>query len=253
VLAEGSVRRVRGVTLSGAPTPRAAFVYEICFRCHADNFHRITTSTRRQVPDTNTRREFQLYNPSFHPVAGPRLNPDVVSLLPPLRIGSVISCVDCHNADDAQAVGGTGPNGPHGSRWPHILNRRYETRDKTVESAAAYAQCYQCHDRTSILRDDSFSLHRLHIVVARTPCSVCHDPHGVPAGAAPSNEHTNLINFDLNVVRPVPTAAGLRPVRYRDTGQFTGNCTLLCHGVTHIDLAYGPGGAPRTKLFGKAR
>jgi hypothetical protein len=164
-----------------------------------------------------------------------------------------MSCTDCHCSENAHRVGGGGPNGPHGSRFQPLLNQRYDTRDGTIESAQAYALCYQCHDRTSILRDDSFSLHRLHIVVARTPCAVCHDPHGIPAGAGPSNEHTNLINFDRFVVRPVQTAGGLLPVRYQDTGKYSGNCTLQCHGVTHINLAYGPGAPPpKLKILGRA-
>ena len=35
-------------------------------------------------------------------------------------------CLECHNADDNREFGGTGPNGPHGSKWTHLLERRYE-------------------------------------------------------------------------------------------------------------------------------
>ena len=41
-------------------------------------------------------------------------------------MGTQILCTDCHNSDDNREFGGTGANGPHGSRWTHILERRYE-------------------------------------------------------------------------------------------------------------------------------
>lgn len=242
-LALGAVRGAKGVSLAARPVRPARFVYEVCFRCHADSAARVGSRIIRDVAETNTRREFQPFNPSYHPVAAPRRNPDVVSLLPPYRQGSVISCTDCHNADDARAAGGPGPNGPHGSRWQPMLIARYETRDFTTESAAAYALCYRCHDRVSILRDDTFQFHRLHIVVARAPCATCHDPHGIAAGAGASNTHTNLINFNRLIVRPVTTGGG-QPIRYLDTGHYAGNCTLNCHSVDHINTAYG-GGVPR--------
>lgn len=253
VIADGAVRGAKGISLAGLPKEPATFIYEICFRCHADNPIRTRTRTIRQVSDNNVRRQFQPSNPSYHPVAAPRRNADVVSLLPPYRNGVVISCTDCHNADDAKAIGGPGPNGPHGSRWPSMLVERYETRDFTTESAAAYALCYRCHDRTSILRDDTFQFHRLHIVVARAQCATCHDPHGIPSAGGPANQHTNLINFDRLIVHPVGGGIGGLPVRFVDTGRYSGNCTLNCHGYDHVNTAYGMGGGggpPRVK-FGR--
>ena len=41
-------------------------------------------------------------------------------------MGTQIFCTDCHNSDDNREFGGAGPNGPHGSKWTHILERRYE-------------------------------------------------------------------------------------------------------------------------------
>ena len=46
-----------------------------------------------------------------------RRNTDVVSLLPPFRQGTVVTCTDCHSSDDAPIAGGSGPAGPHGSRF----------------------------------------------------------------------------------------------------------------------------------------
>ena len=228
---------VSGVTITGRQIDDAHFQYEICFKCHGDSLSRSRLLTARQVSQTNTRLEFQTSNPSFHPVAGPRRNNDVVSLIAPLRTGSVISCTDCHNSDNARSAGGTGANGPHGSLFEPLLVRNYDRDDFTSESAQAYALCYGCHSRESILGNDSFSLHRRHIVDLRTPCSVCHDAHGVYRGQGNSTNHGSLINFDLSVVSRAATPTGSR-LQYNDTGRFAGNCTLTCHSVTHIQFPY---------------
>ncbi|MCK4659044.1 MAG: hypothetical protein KAV82_05930, partial [Phycisphaerae bacterium] len=143
-LVKGPTLHAPGVSITGRRLDEARFVYEICFRCHGDSVARPRLITSRQVSQTNTRLEFQTRNPSFHPVAGPRRNSDVVSLIPPYRVGSIISCTDCHNSDNARSAGGTGPNGPHGSIFEPLLVSNYDTDDFTTESAQAYALCYQC-------------------------------------------------------------------------------------------------------------
>ncbi len=234
---KGPNLHVTGVTASGRETDDAQFLYEICFKCHGDSTDRPRLQTRRAISQTNTRLEFQTSNPSFHPVTGPRRNPDVVSLIAPLNTGSVITCIDCHNSDSSRFAGGTGPNGPHGSLFDPLLVRNYDTDDFTVESNAAYALCYGCHRRDSILNDESFSLHRRHIVDLQTPCSICHDPHGVYRGQGTDVNHGSLINFDMSVVTPADSPTGPR-AEYVDTGRFSGSCTLVCHGQMHINFPY---------------
>lgn len=250
---KGPNLHVTGVTLSGRDIEDARFLYEICFKCHADGLSRRRLGIHRQVTQTNTRLEFQLGNPSFHPVAGPRRNPDVVSLIAPYRVGSVMTCTDCHNSDNARSVGGTGANGPHGSIFEPLLVRNYDTADFTTESAQAYALCYECHRRESILNNESFTLHRLHVVGQRAPCSACHDAHGIFRGQGNSRNHSNLINFDRSIVRPANAPTGRR-IEYEDTGRLSGNCTLLCHGQNHIRFPYSPGGAaPKQIASGRRR
>ena len=248
---KGPTLHVSGITVSGREIDEARFQYEICFKCHGDGIHRPRLRTSRQVSQTNVRLEYQTSNPSFHPVAGPRRNRDVVSLIPPLRFGSVITCTDCHNSDNARSAGGSGANGPHGSIHESLLALNYDTADFTTESREAYELCYSCHDRDSILGDESFSRHRRHIVDIRTPCSVCHDPHGVYRGQGNSTNHSNLINFDLSVVMPADTPSGRR-VEYEDRGRFAGSCTMTCHGFTHINFPYAnttaAGGASKTRV-----
>lgn len=228
---------VAGVSASGVTKDDATFGYEICFKCHADNGTRRTSRLRRQVHQTNVRTEFQTSNPSFHPVIGGRRNPDVVSLISPLRQGSLITCTDCHNSNNARSAGGSGPNGPHGSVFEPLLISNYETRDFTPESAEAYALCYRCHSRESILGDESFSLHQTHVVRARAPCSACHDAHGVSRFQSTGGDHGSLINFDLGIVRSAESGSNRR-IEYEDTGRLQGNCTLTCHGVNHVRFPY---------------
>jgi predicted CXXCH cytochrome family protein len=248
---KGPNLNVSGMAISGGYRDDAVFLYEICFKCHGDSTGRPRLNTSRQVTQTNTRLEFQVGNPSFHPVAGPRRSPDSRSLIPPLRPGSIITCTDCHNSDNARSMGGSGANGPHGSRFESLLVRNYETDDFTAESAQAYALCYGCHDRERILGNESFPSHRRHVVDIQAPCNVCHDPHGIYRGQGNSTNHSNLINFDLSVVMPADTPEGRRIV-YEDTGTLSGSCTLTCHGFTHIGFPYvnvGGGGAARMRSY----
>lgn len=229
---------VSGVNRLGQPIDEAMFEYEVCFKCHADGVSATTGQTVfRDVTQTNTRLEFQTTNPSFHPVIGPRNNRDVVSLKPPWRIGSIVRCTDCHNSDSPSSRILGGRSGPHGSIHEPLLIENYETRDFTTESAQAYALCYRCHDRQSILNDESFPHHRNHIVRGRTPCSACHDAHGISRSQGTARNHSNLINFDRSIVRPATGGLGER-IEFVDLGQYRGNCTLTCHGVTHVRLGY---------------
>lgn len=233
-----------GVSRNGRQIETARFEYEICFKCHADSLSRARVSTiARDATQTNTRLEFQPTNPSFHPVVGPRNNADVVSLRLPWRVGSMMKCTDCHNSDEAGrnpiAGGmtvGSGARGPHGSIYAPILIDNYSTQDFTVEGPRQYALCYRCHDRTSILGDQSFPLHSEHIVRGRASCSACHDSHGVSRTQGNSTNHSNLINFDLSIVRPAGSSGR---IAFEDRGQYRGSCTLTCHGVVHVNFQYG--------------
>lgn len=227
-----AMREVPGETLGGLPIESARFYYEVCFRCHGD---RPVLAPQRIIREQdelgNIRRQFLPTTASAHPVTFPaRLTPgEVPSLLPEYRNRRFISCQSCHNNPDSIDEGGLEVNGPHTSRYEYLLVAQYETDDFTLESPQSYALCYRCHDRTSILGDESFSLHNVHIVRGRTPCSACHAPHGVNGSPA---QHDHLINFDLSIVQGEHL--------FVDTGDRTGSCTLTCHGVRHVNFTYGP-------------
>jgi len=229
----GPLLGVSGIASSGAAVAPINQGYELCYKCHADN-HGDVVSVPRQLPQANVRLEFAIGNPSFHPIEGPGRNGSVPSLIAPWTVSSRMACTDCHDSNTSPSVGGTGPRGPHGSTFRPLLSLNYTTTDNTTESASAYALCYKCHSRSSITSESSaFRYHRKHVVEERTPCSACHDSHGISAGQGNEVNNSNLINFDTSIVRP---RNGV--LRFVDTGVRRGNCTLICHGESHNALSY---------------
>lgn len=231
----GSLAEVRGVSIAGAETKTAVNEYEICFRCHGDSGGLPVPRTTRQVVQGNTRMEFQPTNPSFHPVAGRGVNTNVPSLLAPWTTASTMACGDCHNNNAGPGAGGTGPKGPHGSIYAPLLERNYVTTDRTSESAANYALCYKCHNRNTFINSGgAFRYHKKHIVDERTPCNVCHDPHGVSGTQGNSTNNSKLINFNTTVV--TPSSSG--QLKFVSTGPNKGSCYLRCHGSNHNPFNY---------------
>lgn len=206
--------------------------YELCYKCHAE-------SANLPARLSNKKMEFSLSNPSFHPVEGEGKNMSVVSLIKPYKekkVGAsdvaVISCTTCHGSDNPDA-----PRGPHGSSYQHILVENYSTKDGEAESPQNYALCYRCHSRTSILGDESFRYHALHIQgkgsnplgANGTSCYTCHNSHG-------SSEYRYLIKFNKDVVSP--NSMGLLKFVERGVSAFHGECYLSCHGVDHNPKSY---------------
>jgi hypothetical protein len=206
--------------------------YELCYKCHGDSANLPGLSTNKRV-------DFALTNPSFHPVEGEGKNQQVVSLLKPYKEKkvsptdvSVIACTTCHSSDNPDS-----PRGPHGSNYQFILNDNFSVKDSETESTYAYALCYRCHSRTSILSDESFRYHSIHIrgrggtslSASGTSCYTCHSSHGSP-------EYKYLIRFNKNVV--TPNSKGLLKFVEKGVSAFHGECYLSCHGVDHNPKSY---------------
>jgi predicted CXXCH cytochrome family protein len=232
--------------------------FEICLRCHGASSGKIVDTTKygylpaRVTTVTDPRNvlsQFSVMSASSHPVTRGRSSPlPQPSLLPTMWnldgttqgrvVGNQIFCTDCHNSDDNREFGGTGPNGPHGSKWTHILERRYEFSQTVVPGQpittlypnpdlsvnGPYALCGKCHDLSNIMKNASFKQHSSH-VNAGFSCSVCHTAHGM-GGSSANASGERLLNFDINVVAP----NGAVPISYN---RGANTCALTCHGAKH--------------------
>jgi predicted CXXCH cytochrome family protein len=241
-----------GVTAKGAGAQ-----YETCLRCHGSSTGKLADLRFGYLPvrtdlggdPYDVRSQFALSALSAHPVMRDRASslpqPSLLTRMMNLDgttegrlIGARIFCTDCHNSDDNREFGGTGANGPHGSKFSHILERRYEfTRapapgqqvtnlfpDPDLSSFGPYAMCAKCHDLKQVVADTSFAQHSRHIK-AGFSCSTCHTAHGIGTqSAATSGER--LLNFDLGVV----AANGATPISYNRANS---TCSLVCHGHAH--------------------
>ena len=230
----GPLEGTDGINSSGALVDPINFGYELCYKCHADNNGGVST-VPRQIEQLNARLEFNPGNPSFHPIESSGANPDVPSLLPPWTTASQMSCADCHQSDSSPTFNGTGPAGPHGSVFSPLLGANYNRTDNFPESPQAYALCYRCHSRSSILNDVSFKEHDKHIRDEEIACSACHDAHGISSTQGNALNHSNLINFDISIVSPLPSTGEMF---FLDQGYRKGTCTLLCHGEEHENEDY---------------
>ncbi|RMF61696.1 MAG: hypothetical protein D6748_01000 [Calditrichaeota bacterium] len=232
-VANGYVQGIKGIDSNGNPVDPIQYSYELCYRCHADTPDKPASPTPRVLEQNNVRLEFDLSNPSYHPIEGPGKNNNVPSLIPPLTESSVIYCTDCH------ASSGTGAAmGPHGSIYPQILKYRYEKTFGTQESYQAYRLCYECHNRNEIINSGSNfgkKVHKKHVVSEDVPCNACHDPHGISISQGNSTNNSHLINFDISLVSPDPNTGKLE---FQDQGNFKGRCYLECHGEKHSPKSY---------------
>ncbi len=184
--------------------------YHLCYLCHSDG-------ANLPMGARNVAAELNPTNASFHPVEAVGRNRDVPSLLRQLSANSRISCGNCHGNDDP-----VGPRGPHGSDYFPLLRAEYRTSDGS-ENAKAYELCYACHDRRSILSDESFKQHNLHVVLGRTSCFACHSSHG-------SELNTGLIRFNPDAASSSGLSGG---PRFFEGPGGAARCFLACHGADH--------------------
>jgi predicted CXXCH cytochrome family protein len=233
---QGNLGQVDGINAQGAKVTPARYEYEVCYKCHGDQ-QALQSKITRQIVQANTRLEFAAGSAvSYHPVQAAGRNSDVPSLLPGWTTASMVYCSDCHTSTNSRKAGGMGPNGTHGSNEKPLLAGGYVTVDNTAESPSAYGLCYRCHSRNSLLSETGpFMFHKKHIVDAKTPCSVCHDAHGISAAQGTVTKNSRLMNFDITVVKPDPVTGRLE---YNNLGSRHGRCYLTCHGKPHSPKEY---------------
>jgi hypothetical protein len=253
---------VAGVSASDGVTVvnPAVNQYEVCLRCHGTSAGKVVNPTYGYHPvrgvaagdPLNVIPEFAITSTSSHPVMHarnsglpqPSLRANMLNLdgvTQGRSLGAQIFCTDCHNSDDNRESGGTGPDGPHGSKWPHILERRYEFSqapapgqlitslfpNPDLSANGPYALCGKCHDLNQIVANTSFTEHARHINDGFS-CSVCHTAHGMGNTSA-NISGERLVNFDINVVAP----NGTTPISH---SRAANSCSLICHNHPH-DLA----------------
>jgi predicted CXXCH cytochrome family protein len=227
-----STRGATGITGADTTLIEATYEFQICYKCHTGTATVRSPLISRVISNADLSQKLAPVNPSYHPVEASGKSTNVPSLLQPLKTTSIIYCTNCHNSDSIAQ----GTRGPHGSPYRPLLARNYALIDNTVESPTAYALCYGCHNRNSILANQSFKLHKLHIVDKKTPCYLCHDPHGISATQGTTRNNVHLINFNNTAVLPFNKTG---PV-YVSRGTNRGSCTLRCHNFNHSNLSYGP-------------
>jgi predicted CXXCH cytochrome family protein len=255
-----SQKNIAGISISDGTTVLAPAInqYENCLRCHGSGSGKQSLPIYGYAPiwavafgdPLNVIPQFATTATSSHPVTHTRSSalpqPSLMSAMLQLdgishgrSMGTQILCTDCHNSDDNREFGGSGSNGPHGSRWSHILERRYEFNRATTpgsiltntfpnpdtSAAGPYALCGKCHDLPNqILKNTSWAQHSVHINDGFS-CATCHTSHGM--GATSGNfTGERMVNFDLNIVAPDHS----NPISYN---RGANTCVLVCHGVTH--------------------
>jgi len=251
--ASGALAGVWGIDQRGNRVEQVRFEYELCFKCHGDSANQpqavgvpSPNAPVRAVVDVNLRKALAPSAISYHPVVAPGRSARVPGLVAPYNPASIIGCGDCHAAENGPGAGGSAPRGPHGSFYAHLLERNYSTLDRMPESASAYALCYKCHDRSTLVAPDrrdtirypdatAFPLHPRHLGPrGNAACAACHVSHGISAAAGTPQENRALVSFDTSVVKPY---RGVR--RFSSTAQGTGSCTLTCHNHDHDGVATG--------------
>lgn len=205
VTRDNPLKGVSGYSGKGVTAKEVKKDYEVCYLCHSD-------SANLPVSSSNMARKFDPGNASFHPIETAGRNRFVPSLRSPLSANSTIGCSDCHSNDDRM-----GPKGPHGSNYEGLLKANY-TREPGPESPNAYQLCYDCHNRNSILNDESFRSHKRHVLYSGVSCSQCHDSHG-------SATYANLISFSPRFVFPNT----LGQLAYAKMAPGKPRCFLSCH------------------------
>ena len=249
---------VRGQLLDRRPQ----FVAELCFGCHAG---------QEAAPLASG-------NPDLGPLFGQgaasshRLGATAASRpeLPSLRTSAFqgrIDCTSCHDNPDA-----AGARGPHVSANAALLKAPFG-REKDLARLGSRANdlCYLCHDKQSILANQSFPFHAQHLngftgsgpasSIGKAPAlseaaavlgirsprdfrpgrgGAYLPGYGEPATCATchashgSLRQPALIEFDRSVVSPSSVGAP----SFQRAGLGHGTCTLTCHGYDHVQTRY---------------
>jgi hypothetical protein len=190
--------------------------------------------------------------------------------LPSLRTSTFrgpLDCGSCHDNPDP-----SGARGPHVSAQASILKAAFgREKDQARMGERANDLCFLCHDRQSILANQSFPFHAQHlngftssgsmaaqrqapalseaaaVLGLRSPrdfrpgrSGAFQPGYGEPTTCATchashgSLRQTSLIEFDRSVVG----ASSVGAPAFQRAGLGHGTCTLTCHGYDHVQTRY---------------
>lgn len=239
---------------------RPQSVAEVCYGCHAGQEAAMLRSSN---PDLGLL--FAKNAMSSHRIGATAAGrPELPSLRSGLFAGG-LDCTSCHDNPDA-----AGARGPHASPHVALLRAAYgRERDMPRLADRVNDLCFTCHDRASILANQSFAFHAQHVNGFTTTASAANrkspqmeaqaalgirtarDLRASRTGAFTAGRgeptacgtcHAShgslrqgaLVEFDTSVVGPSSLGA---PV-FQRTSMGHGTCTLSCHGYDHVQTRY---------------
>jgi hypothetical protein len=237
-------------------------VAEVCFGCHAGTEAAPLASSQADIGAL-----FAMGIASGHTIgATAKGRPE----LPSLRTSAFqepLDCGSCHGNPDP-----SGALGPHVSPNVALLKAPFgREKDLALLGERANDLCFTCHDKQSILANQSFAFHAQHLngftstgsaasqkrnpalseAVALLGVRSSRDLRPGRAGAYlpgfgepttcatchaahGSTRAAALIEFDRSVVSPSSVGAP----SFQRTGLGHGTCTLTCHGYDHAQTRY---------------
>jgi predicted CXXCH cytochrome family protein len=239
---------------------RPQVVAEICFSCHAGQDAAPLPSGN---PDLG--QLFSKSAASSHTIGATAAGrPELPSLRTSAFKGR-LDCTSCHDNPDP-----FGARGPHASPNVSILKAPFgREKDMSRLGDRVNDLCFLCHDKASILANQSFPFHGQHLsgftsggaiasrqgglIEAQAALGVrsVRDlgpgrggayaaGHGEPTACATchashgSLRQAALVEFDRSVV----SASSLGAPVFQRSGLGHGTCTLTCHGHDHVQSRY---------------
>jgi len=141
-------------------------------------------------------------------------------------------CYSCHAEAEGKFIKAN-THKPVANAQCNACHNGHGAEEKNLLKSAPPGLCSNCHGDLMKKAEGGSS----HDPFEGGECLACHDAHGVSRTQGNASTNSNLINFDLSIVQPASGGLGPRIV-FEDTGHFQGNCTLTCHGVTHVAFPY---------------
>lgn len=241
---------------------RPQSVAEICFGCHAGAEAALLPSGAADLGPLFTKGAASSHEVGITAAGRPDL--------PSLRVSAFQGKLDCTSCHDNPNTAGA--RGPHTSPHAALLKAAYgHEKDQARLGERTNDLCFLCHDKQSILANQSFTLHAQHLsgfTGAGSPSTArkvsplseaaaalgLRSPkdlrpgrsgafmagYGEPTPCATchaphgSMRQGSLVEFDRSVV----SFSSVGSIVFQRAGLGRGSCTLSCHGHDHVQSRY---------------